>query len=249
MSGHNKWSSIKHKKGAVDAKRGRIFTKLIKEVTLAARAGGGDPNGNPRLRRAIDTAKINNMPADNITRAIKKGTGELEGVTYEELTYEGVGPAGTLFIMNVVTDNRNRTAAELRKLMDRHNGQLSSAGSAVWAFDEKGTITIPAEAATEERLFDVAVGAGAEDVEQLGDDWVVTTPKTELDVIRDALEEDGIQINSAELDLLPKIKKMVEGRDAEVCLNLIEILEDHDDVQKVFSDFEISDEELERLTQ
>ncbi len=248
MSGHSKWSSIKHKKGAADAKRGRIFTKIIKEISIAARMGGGDPDGNPRLRRAIDLAKGNNMPQDNINRAIKKGTGELEGVTYEELTYEGVGAAGSLILVKVVTDNRNRTAAELRKLFDKRNGQLSSAGSAAWAFEEKGTISLPAEAATEEQLFDVAVGAGAEDVEQIGESWIITTPKEQLDEIRNALREAGIEVNSADLDMLPKNRKTVEGRDAENLMNLVDELEEHDDVQKVFTDFDIAEQELERLS-
>lgn len=247
MSGHSKWSSIKHKKGAADAKRGRIFTKIIKEISIAARMGGGDPDGNPRLRRAIDLAKGNNMPSDNITRAIKKGTGELEGVTYEELTYEGVGAAGTLILVKVVTDNRNRTAAELRKLFDRRNGQLSSAGSAAWAFEEKGSIVLPAEAATEEQLFDVAVGAGAEDVELIGDSWIITTPKELLDEVRGALSSAGIEVSSADLEMLPKNRKTVEGRDAENLMNLVDELEEHDDVQKVFTDFDIAEQEMERL--
>jgi YebC/PmpR family DNA-binding regulatory protein len=247
MSGHSKWSSIKHKKGAADAKRGKIFTKIIKEITIAARMGGGDPGGNPRLRRVIDLAKGQNMPADNIARAIKKGTGELEGVVYEELTYEGVGPSGVLVLAAVVTDNRNRTAAELRKLFDRHNGQLSSGGSALWAFDERGTINLPKEAATEEQLFEVAVGAGAEDVEALEDEWIITTPKEALDHVREALVKAGVTVTSAQLEMLPKNKKLVEGREAEVLVNLIEALEEHDDVIKVFSNFELSDKDLERL--
>jgi YebC/PmpR family DNA-binding regulatory protein len=248
MSGHSKWSSIKHKKGAADAKRGKIFTKIIKEMTIAARMGGGDPNGNPRLRRVIDLAKGQNMPADNIARAIKKGTGELEGVVYEELTYEGVGPAGVLILAAVVTDNRNRTAAELRKLFDRHNGQLSSAGTALWAFDERGTIVLPKAAATEEQLFEVAVGAGAEDVEDVGDEWYITTPKEALDHVREALVKASVTVTSSQLEMIPKNKKIVEGRDAEVLVNLVEAIEEHDDVQKVFSNFELSDNELARLT-
>ena len=176
MSGHNKWSTIKHRKGAQDAKRGKVFTKIIKEITVAARMGGGDASANPRLRRALDEARLNNMPADNVQRAIKKGTGELEGVQYEELLYEGVGPAGTLFLCEVMTDNRNRTAAELRKMFDKHGGQLGAAGSAAWAFDSKGLVTLPHTAATEEQLFEVAVGAGAEDVQGDGENWTITTP-------------------------------------------------------------------------
>jgi YebC/PmpR family DNA-binding regulatory protein len=247
MSGHSRWSTIKHKKGAADAKRGKTFTKLIKEVSVAARMGGGDPTGNPRLRRAIDDARAVNMPGDNITRAIKKGTGELEGVTYEELTYEGVGPSGTLFLLDVVTDNRNRTNPELRKVFDMHNGQLSSAGAAAWAFDEKGVITVSKESASEDKIFEVAAGAGADDLEDIGERWLVKTVKTDLDAVQKALTSAGIEVASAELAKLPKNKKLVSGRDAEVLINLVEALEDHDDVQKVFSDFELSDEAFAKL--
>lgn len=249
MSGHSKWSTIKRKKGAIDAKRGKIFTKIIKEITVAARVGGGDPNANPRLRRAIDLAKANNMPADNIERAIKKGTGELEGVAYEELVYEGVGPDGALFIMDVVTDNRNRTAAEIRKIFDKHGGQLGPSGSAAWAFDEKGIIRLPAEAATEEQLFEIAVGAGAEDLQRVSDRWVVTTPRHALDAVRTALEDAGIRVDEGGLEQVAKTPKVVTGRNAEVLMNLVEALEDHDDVQNVYSDFELSDEALAQLEQ
>src|SRR5690606_30062025 len=175
MSGHNKWSTIKHRKGAQDARRSKIFTKLIKEITIAARLGGGDPDGNPRLRRAIDAARDANMPGDNLIRAIKKGTGELEGVVYEDILYEGVGPAGTLFVLEVMTDNRNRTAAEVRKIFDKHGGQLGASGSAAWAFEQKGVIRVDG-AASEEALFEAAVGAGADDVVREEEVWTVTTP-------------------------------------------------------------------------
>jgi YebC/PmpR family DNA-binding regulatory protein len=247
MSGHSRWSTIKHKEGAADAKRGRLFTKVIKEVTIAARMGGGDPTGNPRLRHAIDQARAVNMPGDTVTRAIKKGTGELEGVTYEEITYEGVGPAGTLFMVDVVTDNRNRTNPELRKVFERHNGQLGSAGAAAWAFDEKGLITIPKEKAAEDQVFEVAAGAGADDLEDLGDTWLVKTEKADLEAVREALVKAGFDVTSASLAKVPKNKKVVSGRDAEVLVNLSEALDDHDDVQKVFSDFELSEEALAHL--
>jgi len=247
MSGHSRWSTIKRKKGAADAARGKAFTKLIKEVTVAARMGGGDPTGNPRLRRAIDAARNVNMPTDNITRAIKKGTGELEGVSYEELTYEGVGPSGTLFLLDVVTDNRNRTNPELRKIFDMHNGQLGSAGSAAWAFDEKGVITVSKQSATEDKIFEVAAGAGADDIGDLGETWLVTTVKADLDAVQKALVGAGIAVASAELAKLPKNKKVVGGRDAEVLVNLVDALEDHDDVQKVFSDFDLSEEAVAKL--
>jgi YebC/PmpR family DNA-binding regulatory protein len=248
MSGHSRWSTIKHKKGAADAKRGKVFTKLIKEVTVAARMGGGDPTGNPRLRRALDDARAANMPGDNITRAIKKGTGELEGVTYEEITYEGVGPSGTLFLVEVVTDNRNRTAPELRKIFDQHNGQLGSAGAAAWAFDEKGVITVAKERATEEQIFELAAGAGADDIEDIGESWLIKTEKVDLDAVRNAIADGKIDVATAELAKLPKNKKVVGGRDAEVLINLVEALEDHDDVQKVWSDFELSEEALAGLS-
>ncbi len=244
MSGHSKWSTIKHKKGAVDAKRGRVFTKVIKEITVAARMGGGDATGNPRLRRALDLARANNMPADNVARAVKKGTGELEGVHYEELFYEGVGPGGTLVMCEVVTDNRNRTAAELRKIFDKHNGQLGATGSAAWAFDSKGQITLDQAAATEEQLFEVAVAHGAEDVKSDGEQWTIITPPDALDVVRDALAAASITVQDAELARIPKTPKTLSGREAEVGMNLIEALEDHDDVQKVHLDFEPSDEAL-----
>jgi YebC/PmpR family DNA-binding regulatory protein len=247
MSGHSKWSTIKHKKGARDAKRGKVFTKVIKEITIAARMGGGDPNGNPRLRRAVDLAKASNMPNDNIDRAIKKGTGELEGVQYEELVYEGVGPAGALVMMGVVTDNRNRTAAEIRKIFDKHNGQLGASGSAAWAFDEKGVIKLPLDAATEEQLFEVAVGAGAEDLERGDEAWVITTPREELDAVRTALEAASLPVENAALEQIPKQSKEVDGRDAEVLMSLIEALDDHDDVQNVFADFELSETALAEL--
>jgi YebC/PmpR family DNA-binding regulatory protein len=249
MSGHNRWSSIKHKKGAADAKRGKIFTKIIKEITVAARMGGGDPTGNPRLRHAIDEAKAANMPGDNVTRAIKKGTGELEGVSYEEITYEGVGPSGTLFLIETLTDNRNRTNPELKKIFERHNGQLGTTGSAAWAFDAKGLIYVPKEAAEEEQLFEVAVGAGADNVEDVGDRWMITTERTALEEVRQAVAAAGINGATGQLAKLPKNKKVVEGRDAEVLMNLVDSLEDHDDVQKVYSEFELSEAELQRLSQ
>ena len=247
MSGHNKWSTIKHRKGAQDAKKGKVFTKIIKEITVAARMGGGDAGANSRLRRALDEARLNNMPADNVQRAIKKGTGELEGVQYEELVYEGVGPAGTLLLCEVMTDNRNRTAAELRKIFDKHGGQLGAAGSAAWAFDSKGIITLAHEASTEEQLFEVAVGAGAEDVQGDDESWVITTPIDVLDTVREALATAKVNIKSSALAKVPKTAKTVGGRDAELGMSLVEALEDHEDVQKVYVDFEPSDEAMQNL--
>ena len=244
MSGHSKWSTIKRKKGAEDAKRGKLFTKVVKEVTMAARSGGGDPDANPRLRRAVDLARSVNMPADNITRAIKKGTGELEGVQYEELLYEGVGPDGALFLCEVVTDNRNRTIAEVRKIFDKNHGQIGTSGSAAWAFEQKGVIRIDQDAATEEQLFEVAVGAGAENMELVGDQWLVTTARNDLDTVRDAIDSSGIAIGEAALEYIPNNPKVVEGPEAEKLVRLYEALEDHDDIQSVFADFELSEQAL-----
>ncbi|MCB9666870.1 MAG: YebC/PmpR family DNA-binding transcriptional regulator [Myxococcales bacterium] len=241
MSGHSKWSTIKHRKGAADAKRGQVFTKVIKEITVAARSGGGDPGANPRLRRALDEAKANNMPQENVTRAIKKGTGELEGVNYEELTYEGVGPLGALFVIEAVTDNRNRTTPELRKVFDKHNGQLGSSGTALWAFDEKGLITVPKALATEEQLFDIAVGAGAEDIQLNEEAWHILTPRDSLEEVREALLQAQLIPASVSLEKVPKTPKIVSETEAEPLLHLLEALEDHDDVQKVSADFQIVD--------
>ena len=237
MSGHNKWSTIKHRKGAQDAKRGKIFTKIIKEITVAARIGGGDPSGNPRLRRAMDEARANNMPADNVERAIKKGTGELEGVEYEELVYEGVGPSGTLVMLEVLTDNRNRTAAEVRKLFDKNGGQLGASGSAGWAFDQKGVIRLPEANASEEQLFEVAVGAGAEDLTLEDGQWIVTTPRDQLDVVSTALGDAGIETSLSRLERIAKTPKTLGDDEEAKMIGLLEALDDHDDVQNVFSDF------------
>ena len=247
MSVHSKWSTIKRRKGAQDAKRGKLFTKVIKEVTIAARSGGGDPDGNPRLRRAIDLARSVNMPADNITRAIKKGTGELEGVQYEELVYEGIGADGALFLCEVVTDNRNRTIAEVRKLFDRNHGQIGNSGSAAWAFEQKGIIRIDKDATTEDALFEAAVGGGAENMELVGDQWVVTTARNDLDLVRDAIATSGIAVAEAALEYIPNNPKVVEGSDAEKLMGLYEALEDHDDIQNVFSDFELSEQALAEM--
>jgi YebC/PmpR family DNA-binding regulatory protein len=247
MSGHSKWATIKHKKGALDAKRGKLFTKLIKELTVAARMGGGDPGGNPRLRKAISDAKGQSMPNDTINRAVKRGTGEIEGAAYEEITYEGTGPAGTLYLVESMTDNRNRTVAEIRKIFEKHNGVLGAAGTAGWAFDRKGIVSVGKET-TEDQLMEVAVGAGAEDYQNAGEEWQLTTPPDGLGTVVDALEKAGIKPKSSSLASVPKVKKPLTGRDAQVALNLAEALDDHDDVQNVFADFDISDEELAALS-
>jgi YebC/PmpR family DNA-binding regulatory protein len=247
MSGHSKWATIKHKKGATDAKRGRLWTKCIKEIQVAARMGGGDINANPRLRKAVATAKAAAMPADNITKAIKRGTGELEGQSYEEFTYEGTGPGGTLFIVETLTDNKNRTVAELRKIFEKNNATLGSSGTAAWAFDRKGLIEIKREAADEDKLMDLAVGAGADDYTDDGEIWTITTPGDQVDTVGKALEGAGIAPTSQKLGFVPKNKKEVAGRDAELCIRLADVLDDHDDVQNVYSDFDVSDEEMAKL--
>lgn len=249
MSGHSKWSTIKREKGAKDVKRNRVFTKLIKEITVAAKLGGGDPAGNPRLRRALDFARVSNLPAENIKRAIKKGIGELEGVSYEELVYEGVGVAGSLFVLEVMTDNRNRTAAELRKIFEKGGGQLGVTGSSLWAFTQKGVITLAAADASEEQLFDVAVGAGAEDVALDGEQWVVTTPREGLDVVRDALERAGVRLAESKLAYIPTTPKTFSGAQAASLVALYETLDDHDDVQNLYADFELSEEALAELAE
>ncbi len=248
MSGHSKWATIKHKKGALDAKRGKLFTKLIKELTVAARMGGGDLSGNPRLRKAVADAKGQSMPNDTINRAVKRGTGEIEGAAYEEVLYEGTGPGGTLFLVEGMTDNRNRTVAEIRKIFEKHNGVLGGAGTAGWAFERKGVVLIPKPAATEDQLMEVAVGAGAEDYSPSAEDWQVTTPPDALNVVLEALEKAKVNPSGSSLAYLPKSKKALAGRDAEVALNLAETLDDHDDVQNVYADFDISDEEIARIS-
>ena len=245
MSGHSKWATIKRKKGATDAARGKLFTKLIKEIVVAARMGGGDIDGNPRLRKAVGDAKGNQMPNDTIQRAIKRGTGEIAGASIDEVLYEGTGPGGTLFLVAGATDNRNRTISELRKVFEKHNGSME--GSAQWAFDHVGTIVLD-KSVEEDQLMEVAVGAGAEDYRDEGDTWLVVTPVTELYKVLLALEEAKIEAKESGLSYLPKTKKEIEGRDAEVAFNLAEALDDHDDVQNVYTDFDISEDELKRIT-
>ncbi len=249
MSGHSKWATIKHKKGALDAKRGKLFTKLIKELTVAARMGGGDPSGNPRLRKAIADAKGQSMPNDTITRAVKRGTGEIEGAAYEEVLYEGTGPGGTLFLVEGMTDNRNRTVAEIRKIFEKHNGVLGGGGTAGWAFDRKGLVMLAKETANEDQLMEVAVGAGAEDYTDAGEEWQLTTPPDALQPVLEALEGAKLQTKASQIAYLPKSKKAVTGRDAELALKLADALDDHDDVQNVYADFDVSDEEMARIAE
>jgi len=247
MSGHSKWATIKRKKGATDAARGKIFTKLTREIVTAARLGGGDPLSNSRLRKAVADAKAQQMPNDSIKRAIQRGTGEIEGASYEDVLYEGSGPAGTLFIVEGMTDNRNRTAAEIRKMFEKYNGSMGSPGTAQWAFDRLGLITLDKKAVDEDRLMEVALGAGAQDYRDEGDEWSVYTQVADLESVTMAFEAARIEVTQSRAAYLPKTKKAVVGRDAEVCLNLAEALDEHDDVQNVFSDFDVSDDEMRRI--
>jgi YebC/PmpR family DNA-binding regulatory protein len=246
MSGHSKWASIKHKKGAADAKRGKIFSKLIKEIEVAARLGGGDPTGNPRLRKAIAEARGNAMPNDNVQRAIKRGTGELEGVTYEEIVYEGTGPGGTLFLAQVLTDNRNRTVSEIRRVFEKNNGMLGGGGSALWAFDRKGIVMVPREV-EEDRLMEIALEAGADDYAAEGDSWQVRCGVAQLDALTEALEKAGIKVASSSPGYVPKTRKPLTSKDAERALGLFDALDELDDCQAVFADFDIADDELARI--
>ncbi|MBM3286516.1 MAG: YebC/PmpR family DNA-binding transcriptional regulator [Candidatus Eisenbacteria bacterium] len=249
MSGHSKWSTIKRKKGKADAERGKLFTKFIKEITIAARDGGGDPKGNPRLRTAIANAKAQSMPAANIERAIKKGTGELPGTTYEEYLYEGYGPGGVAILLQVLTDNKNRTTSELRHLMTKYGGNLGEAGCVAWMFHNKGLITVSREAVAEDRLLEVALEAGAEDVDSsAGDIYEVYAQPADFDPVQKALEEAGIPSQSVELTKVPSTNVSLDDeKTAEGFLKLLEFLEEHDDVQKVFANFDIADEMMEKL--
>jgi YebC/PmpR family DNA-binding regulatory protein len=246
MSGHNKWSTIKHKKGAADAKRGKVFTKIIKELTVAAKMGGADPDANPRLRTAIDKAKSENMPKDNIERAIKKGSGGLEGVNYEETTYEGYGPGGVAVLVEVMTDNRNRTVSDVRSTFSKCNGNMGEAGCVSWLFDKKGLIIYP-KATDFDALFEAALEAGADDVSaEEGQIEVVTEPSSFIEV-REALEKAGFKFESAEVTMIPQTMVKLEGKQAESMLKLMDRLEDNDDVQNVYANFDISDEDMEKM--
>jgi YebC/PmpR family DNA-binding regulatory protein len=248
MSGHSKWAGIKHKKAKVDAQRGKVFTKIIREITVAARVGGGDVSGNPRLRTAVLAAKAVNMPADNIERAIKKGTGELEGVAYEEITYEGYGPAGVAVLVEVVTDNKNRTVGEIRKAFSRHGGNLGESGCVAFLFEKKGYILVDGRKVDEDRLMSVALEAGAEDMQQEEGNLAVTTHPKDFERVRDAVLKSGIQPVSAEITMLPKSTVKLDGKPAEQMLKLMEELEEHDDVQHVYANFDIPEEIMAALT-
>lgn len=247
MSGHSKWATIKHTKGVVDAKRGKLFTKLIKEITVAARLGGGAPENNPRLRKAIADAKGKSMPGDTIKNAIKRGTGEIAGPAVEEVLYEGTGVGGVLFLIEGTTDNRNRTVAEIRKIFEKHGGVLGSASTAAWAFDRKGSIHLDKGAVTEDQLMETAVGAGADDYSDDGEIWTVTTPPDALGTILDALEKASIPVKDSQLVFIPKSLKPITGDDAAKLLRLVDALDDHDDVANVYADFDVSEEDMAKL--
>jgi YebC/PmpR family DNA-binding regulatory protein len=243
MSGHSKWASIKHKKGAADAKRGKVFTKLIREITVAAKLGGGDPNGNPRLRAAILAAKAENMPKENIERAIKKGTGELEGTTYEEVSYEGYGPGGVAMLMDCLTDNKNRTVADIKHAFDRHGGNLGEPGCVAWIFEKKGYFLF--DKVDEEKLLEVALDAGAEDIRQSGDQFEAFTTPAEFEKVKKAFDAANLVYSLAEVSLIPQNTVKLEGQKADQMLNLMEALEDNDDISHVYANFDIPDEVIE----
>ena len=247
MSGHSKWSSIKHKKAAVDAKRGKLFTKLIREIMVASRTGGGDLNTNPRLRTAITTAKDANMPSDNIERAIKKGTGDLEGVHYEEVHYEGYGPNGVAIFVRCLTDNKNRTAADIRNIFSKRGGSMAGAGSVAWIFEKKGLIVVPVARASEEQLMELVLQAGAEDFSAVNDKFEIVTEPAHFEAVKASLEKAKITPESAELTLIPKNQVTLAPDKARAVLALVDALEDHDDVQNVYANFEIPDEVMKEL--
>jgi YebC/PmpR family DNA-binding regulatory protein len=248
MSGHSKWSTIKRKKGATDARRGSVFTKLIKEITVAARMGGGDPDANPRLRTAIAAAKQENMPKDNMERAIKKGTGELEGVSYEEVYYEGYGPGGAAVLVASLTDNKNRAVADIRHFFSKSGGSLGEAGCVSWMFEQKGLVVLEKGSTNEEALMEITLDAGAEDIRDENGTFEVISAPEDLEQVKKALDEKGLQYTLAEVTMLPKSTVKLEGPAAEQMLRLMDVLEDCDDVQKVYSNFDISDTTLEELS-
>lgn len=250
MSGHSKWATIKRKKAATDQKRGNLFTKLVKEITIAAKMGGGDPTGNPRLRLAIDTARSNSMPMDNIQRAIKKGTGELDGVSWDEITYEGYGPAGIALIIETATDNRNRTVADLRHIMSRNNGSLGESGSVAWMFQRKGSLDVPHSAVSEEQLMELLLDAGLEDLDQDDENYfTVITDIKDLESAKKALDEAGIAYENAKIDLIPDNYIELDADDAAKVMKLIDALESNDDVQAVYSNMELSESAMNSLSE
>ena len=247
MSGHSKWHTIKHKKGAADAKRGKIFTRIIKELTVAARNGGGDQATNPRLRTIIAEAKANNMPRENIERAIRRGTGEEPGVSYEEITYEGYGPGGVALMIEVLTDNKNRTVGEIRHMLGKHNGNLAAENSVAWMFSRKGQILVEKDKVDEEKLLNAALDAGADDMNDDGSAWEIVCSPESFEAVRDAVKALGVDPASAEVAMIPQNYVKLTGKDAQQMLKLFEAIDDHDDVQHVWANFDIEEKEIEAL--
>jgi YebC/PmpR family DNA-binding regulatory protein len=247
MSGHSKWATIKHKKGALDAKRGKIFTRLIKEIAMAAKSGGGDAESNPRLRTAVAAAKAENMPADNIKRAIQRGTGELPGATYEEITFEGYGPGGVALLVDVTTDNRNRTVSEIRHTFSKNGGNLGEAGSVAWMFHKKGYIVVPKGAAKEDDLMSLVLENGGDDLRDDGNDWEIVTDPAAFETVLNAIKAAGIETSVAEVSMIPQNYIKLEGQAANTMIRLLEALEDHDDVQHVYSNFDVDTKQLEEV--
>jgi YebC/PmpR family DNA-binding regulatory protein len=247
MSGHSKWATIKHKKGVADARRGKIFTKLIKEIAIAARIGGGDPDANPRLRTAIADAKAVNMPADNIKRAIQRGTGELPGAQYEEIVYEGYGPSGVAMMLEVTTDNRNRTLAEIRHILSKHGGNLGETGCVTWMFSKRGYIVVEKAKIGEEALLELVTDAGADDMREDGDNWEIFSSPENFQQVVDALNKAGITPAAAELSMVPQTQVKLSGKPADQVLRLVDELDEHEDVQHVYANFDIEDTELQSL--
>jgi len=245
MSGHSKWHTIKHKKGAADAKRGKIFTRIIKELTVAARNGGGDPDANPRLRTIIAEAKANNMPRENIERAIRRGTGEEPGVQYEEVTYEGYGPGGVALLIQTLTDNKKRTVGEIRHLLDKHAGNLAAENSVAWLFSRKGEIVVEKGKVDEEKLLSAALDAGADDMNDDGSAWEIVCAPEQFEAVRDAVKALGVEPASAQVAMIPQNYVKLVGKEAQQMLKLMEAIEDHDDVQHVWANFDVEEKEIE----
>ena len=249
MSGHSKWASIKHKKAATDARRGRLFSQLIKEITLAARTGGGDADSNPRLRTAVTSAKTASMPADNIKRAIQRGTGEIPGVVVDEVTFEGYGPGGVAVLVAVATDNRNRTVSEIRHVFSKQGGNLGEAGSVAWIFKKRGYIVVPKEKAGEDQLLSIVLDAGGEDLRDDGSQWEVLTAPGTFEAVVDALKANQVETALAEISMIPQTYVKLEGKNAQQLMRLLETLEEHDDVQHVYSNFDVEERELEAVSE
>jgi YebC/PmpR family DNA-binding regulatory protein len=247
MSGHSKWATIKHKKGALDAKRGKIFTRLIKEIAMAAKSGGGDVDGNPRLRTAVAAAKAENMPADNIKRAIQRGTGELPGATYEEITFEGYGPGGVALLVDVTTDNRNRTVSEIRHTFTKNGGNLGEAGSVAWMFHKKGSILVPKAKTKEDDLMNIVLENGGEDLHDDGENWEIITEPGSYEAVLEAVKKAGVEVAHSEVGMVPQNYIKLEGPAANQMIRLLEAIEDQDDVQNVYSNFDMDQEQLEEV--